>query len=227
MGSREEDAGRQLSSITKLEYDIARNLEHYNKLQNYKYYALLISLVVFFLLAQYLVHGIEYAYFSTRSNGVLRPHINAIVPPGYEVNNIVDDVKDVMFLSWDVNNRSPRFFSKWTKNTHKGDPAADYDFTLDQMVFASASNLRYFHPYVKAGNLYVSGENVAVSPAMYAFLQAHQQMNVTQEDIRLVSIGGVDTNSEKISGKMSIVDWAERLRYLYHPAKKHTMNFFT
>jgi len=63
MGSREEDAGRQLSSITKLEYDIARNLEHYNKLQNYKYYALLISLVVFFLLAQYLVHGIEYAYF--------------------------------------------------------------------------------------------------------------------------------------------------------------------
>lgn len=92
MGSRAEDAGRQLQMITKLEYDIARNLENYNKLQNYKYYALLISLVVFFLLARWLLHAVEFTYFSTRRNGFLRPHINAIIPPGYDVNNIVDDV---------------------------------------------------------------------------------------------------------------------------------------
>lgn len=37
---------------------------------------------------------------------------------------------------------------------------------------ASAANIKYFTPYELNGNYYISGDNVAQSPAMHAFLYA-------------------------------------------------------
>jgi hypothetical protein len=40
------------------------------------------------------------------------------------------------------------------------------------MTIASAANPVYFTPYIKGNNYYISGNNVALSPAMHAFLYA-------------------------------------------------------
>jgi hypothetical protein len=40
------------------------------------------------------------------------------------------------------------------------------------MTIASAANPIYFTPYELKGDYYISGDNVAESPAMHAFLYA-------------------------------------------------------
>ena len=84
-----------------------------------------------------------------------------MIPAGTKIEDINPDVDDFLFLSWDVNQRTPRFFSKWAVDTVKNDPKQDYDMTLDEMVTASGANIYYFHPFSKNNNLYISGDNVA------------------------------------------------------------------
>jgi hypothetical protein len=40
------------------------------------------------------------------------------------------------------------------------------------MTMASAANLKYFTPYEKDNKFYISGDTVAQSPALHAFLYA-------------------------------------------------------
>lgn len=52
----------------------------------------------------------------------------------------------------------------------------DSDWRLSDAMLASAANLFYFYPFVKTingeENYYISGDNFAKSPAMYAFMAA-------------------------------------------------------
>ena len=88
-----------------------------------------------------------------------------------QITDINDNVDDFMLLAWDVNQRSPQFFSKWAQSTIKDDLTQNYDMTLAEMVSASASNLLYFHPFIKDDKLYISGDNIAKVPAMFAAFQ--------------------------------------------------------
>lgn len=109
----------------------------------------------------YLVtQGVSFAFFSTKDISVLQKEINTLIPQGTGVNDIID-IDDFMLLSWDVNQRTPRFFSKWAVNTIKDDELQDYDMTFDEMTTASAANIYYFHPFLKNNNLYISGDNLA------------------------------------------------------------------
>ena len=45
------------------------------------------------------------------------------------------------------------------------------------MVWASADTPNYFHPAQIDDTLYISGDNVAESPALYTFLYANEQNN--------------------------------------------------
>lgn len=46
------------------------------------------------------------------------------------------------------------------------------------MVWASAVTPFYFKPAVIDENVYISGDNVAVSPAMFATFYANQELNI-------------------------------------------------
>jgi len=74
-------------------------------------------------------------------------------------------------MTWNYNKREPRFFSKRTFNK-----LTDSDWSLSDSMLASAANLLYFYPFVKKidgeENYYISGDNFAKSPAMYAFMAA-------------------------------------------------------
>ena len=105
----------------------------------------------------------------------------------------------MMITAWDFNNRSPRFFTKVT-NDKFSDPHFNHNMTLKDMTWASASTEYYFKPAVIANphptecehyslegehsfvngtcpdipsDAYISGDNVAQSPAMFAYYYAN------------------------------------------------------
>ena len=95
------------------------------------------------------------------------------------------------------------------------------------MVWASANTPYYFKPAVIKGNVYISGDSIAISPAMYAYFHANERLGVKQEDIRVVSIGAINEEADQIDPKASLLTWAARLTSLNGPVKMHTMDYMT
>jgi len=58
-------------------------------------------------------------FYSTKNIDVLNKELIKLVPEGYNLDNIVENVDDFMILAWDLNNRNPRFFNKWALSTIK------------------------------------------------------------------------------------------------------------
>lgn len=71
--------------------------------------------------------------------------------------------------------------------------------SLGNMTYATANTPYYFSPAKINGNLYISGDSIALSPAMFAFLHAKEKKGIHTEDIRVVSIGSINEESSKIS----------------------------
>jgi predicted acylesterase/phospholipase RssA len=98
--------------------------------------------------------------------------------------------------------------------------------TLNNMVWASASTPFYFKPATIDGNDYISGDNLAVSPAMYAMF--HAGLTQPDQDIRVISVGGTFELPDLIEadGGGSLITWSTRLSTLTAPVKMHTMDGF-
>lgn len=104
------------------------------------------------------------------------------------------------------------------------------------MTTASASTPYYFRPTTIPDTfkkndgkdyLYISGDNVAVSPAMYSMLHAVDKDLVETGKVHVVSVGNINERSSKIGEKSSLLDWAMRLATLTGPVKKHTQDYMT
>lgn len=132
--------------LTLFEKKVRDNLHTYNYRQGHRYKAAVVTLVIMTPLMFLVTQGLSFAFFSTKDINVLQKEINTLIPQGTGVNDILD-IDDFMLLSWDVNQRTPRFFSKWAKEHIKNDPKQDYDMTFDEMVTASGANIYYFHPF--------------------------------------------------------------------------------
>lgn len=72
-------------------------------------------------LMYYLSKAISFIFFATKDASVLKAEINTLVPEGYTIDMINSDVDDFMLPAWDVNQRTPRFFSKWAVDTIKNE----------------------------------------------------------------------------------------------------------
>ena len=97
--------------------------------------------------------------------------------------------------------------------------------TLDQMTLASSAIPMYFYPYTVRGNFYISGDNIASQPALFALQHAIDRRGKDIENIRVVNIGNVQTNPDIIQKEVNLLDWLTRLPSLYAPSKRHTMSF--
>ena len=103
------------------------------------------------------------------------------------------------------------------------------------MILASGASHYYFHPAgIKCDDdskdcenmhYYISGDNIALSPAMYAYLHANEVGDKPLDKIRVVSVGNMNMLPEKIDEKTSILQWVKRLSTLNAPVKKHTMDY--
>lgn len=98
--------------------------------------------------------------------------------------------------------------------------------SLNNMVWASASTPFYFKPAVIDDNAYISGDNLAISPAMYAAF--HAGLTQQYSDMRIVSVGSTYELPDLISadGGGSLITWSTRLSTLTAPVKMHTMDGF-
>lgn len=98
--------------------------------------------------------------------------------------------------------------------------------SLGKMTLASATTPYYFRPVqipdTKDGNLYVSGDSIALSPAMFGMLHANEKLGQAFSDMRVVSIGSINEEPDKIETQSSLLGWAMRLSSLNAPVKKHT-----
>lgn len=100
------------------------------------------------------------------------------------------------------------------------------------MVWASATTPYYFRPATIKGedandktNLYLSGDNIALSPALYAYLHANEKLGKDLKHLRVVSVGAINEEADKIDTKTSLIEWVGRLTSLMNPVKKHTMDY--
>jgi hypothetical protein len=100
------------------------------------------------------------------------------------------------------------------------------------MIQASGSTPYYFMPATLKSDsansdphLYISGDNIALSPAFYAFLHANEKLGKKAEEIRVVSVGNINELADKIGTQTSLLDWVARLPTLNAPVKKHTMDY--
>merc|ERR1712195_34511 len=98
--------------------------------------------------------------------------------------------------------------------------------TLNNMVWASASTPFYFKPSVIDGNAYISGDNIAMSPAMFAAF--HAGLTEGDQNLKIVSVGSTFELPDLISadGGGSLITWSTRLSTLTAPVKMHTMDGF-
>ena len=128
-----------------------------------------------------------------------------------------------MLIAWNYNKREPRFFSKGTYDL------PDSNWSIAEATLASAANLLYFYPFTKKvdgeDNFYISGDNFAKSPAMYAFMVATEVNKKDAKNIRVVSIGSIEALPDKISKEESLIEWGARIRDMSAPVKKHTMDY--
>lgn len=68
--------------------------------------------------------GFNYFFMSTKDVDELKQKIisDSFIPENTDVNDIVFD--EILLTSWDINSRTPRFFSKWSnknQNLFEGD----------------------------------------------------------------------------------------------------------
>lgn len=96
-------------------------------------------------------------------------------------------------------------------------------------MLASAANILYFYPFVKKigdeDNFYISGDNFAKSPALYAYQIATKLNGEQPSNVRVVSIGSIEALPYSIKGEQSILEWFTQTRDLAAPVKKATMDY--
>lgn len=129
------------------------------------------------------------------------------IPEDSSIQDIVSD--DMLITAWDFNNRSPRFFTKLS-NKKYSEPDFNHDMSLKDMTWASASTVYYFRPAVipnpnSTDATYMSGDNVALSPAMFAFSYANEIKNVSMEDIKVISVGATTELADHVGKEMSLL----------------------
>jgi hypothetical protein len=91
--------------------------------------------------------------------------------------------------------------------------------TMSEMTVASAANSEYFLPFKQGKNFYISGDNIASSPAYLAYMNAIQLRNKTQSELRIVSVGSVMEQPDPFTDNLGLIAWAARISGLNAPVK--------
>ena len=214
----------KVESLIEIDKELQALIVWQNQRHGYKWYSIVVTGLVFAVILYYAIQGINYLFFATKEASVLSKILEADDFIGKDLSIQDAITTDLMLVAWDLNNRSPRFFTKWSQKTLT-EANNNHNMSLVQMTWASADTPYYFKPAVIKNNTYISGDNVALSPAMFAYYYANQHMNVSASKIRVVSVGATNEIAEKIDVKASLLEWAKRLTTLTAPVKKHTQDY--
>jgi len=87
-----------------------------------------------------------------------------MIPSKHSVDNIIKH-KEIFVPAWNVTDGTPRFFTKHSKEHWDKE-----NFNLGAMTLASMSSPEYFEPATINKKVYISGDNVAKSPAFFSYM---------------------------------------------------------
>uniref|UniRef100_A0A7S3II86 Uncharacterized protein n=1 Tax=Strombidium inclinatum TaxID=197538 RepID=A0A7S3II86_9SPIT len=190
--------------------------------QGYKWYALfLVSIVTGFFLYFVFIPIINYAFVTSKDNSSLMEQLQTFLP-----STTFDDVitDDFMVMSWDLNNRDPFIL---TKNSVKDVERYKQFDQLDKATLLSACNPLYFKPCKEDNgdnSVFISGNAIAESPAMYAFLYA-TEAGQDPANIAVVSVGSTLERPDKIPEDIGIIEWVTRIESLQGQSKRHSQDY--
>jgi len=184
--------------------------------------AAVVGFVMYFFWKYCVISMIYWLFVGLQESSKLKNALKPLIPADASVQDIVTN--DVMITAWDINNRTPRFYSKWYQKNEQ-EPKFNHNMPLIDMVWTSAVTQYYFKPAVVDGDVYVSGSNVAKSPALYSYLYANEKLGVKQEDIRVVAIGSTKEEPDMIGAKVGLLEWVKRLTSLASAVKVDTMDY--
>jgi hypothetical protein len=91
-------------------------VESQNRKLGYKWYAVVLVGVVNFLIFYYgVIPAIVYLFAASKDSSVLQNALvkDSFIPTGASIQDVITD--DLFITAWDLNNRNPRFFSKWSQ----------------------------------------------------------------------------------------------------------------
>lgn len=106
---------------------------------------------------------------------------------------------------------------------------------MNKATLATLSDPEFFESYYDEtqGNVYVSGDNIAKDPSLYAYLWDKNRncrnkgdCSTTETSTRVITIGSVDEypNLDK-ANEYSLIDWAQYVWSKNHDIVGHSMNF--
>jgi hypothetical protein len=217
-----------IDELTHVQNQMETFFDRQNQRLSYKWIAVLVS-TIFVVFACYgSIKAFVFFFSSNRPASALE---EILIKDDYipKDANVIDDLvgdTDTLLISWDVNHRTPRLFSKWSYQNLQ-DAENDHKLTLGEMTVASAATPAYFLPAKYNNNFYISGENVASSPAMFSYLTAVEKNGQEKSNIRVVSVGATNALPDRIEQNVGLLDWATRLMTLNSPVKQHTMDYMT
>lgn len=112
----ERDLGDRTMQLTELYDEVDDHEEYYEKIILFKYVAMTIMMYLFYSAVENGITGISFLFMSTKTIDNLKKEIinEKFIPEKYSVNDVVFD--EILLTSWDINGRTPRFFSKWSTN---------------------------------------------------------------------------------------------------------------
>jgi len=90
---------------------------------------------------------------------------------------------------------------------------------LHKATLISSVNPLYFKPVVDGKSVYISGDAMAVSPALLAFLTATEYGGKDAKDIEIFSVGSITERADKIPDNIGLVEWVSRLSSLQGASK--------
>ena len=191
----------------------------YEARKGYKWYWLLITgFVTGLLLYVAIIPGIEFSFVKTSDSATLKEKIQFI--PATNFDDVIVD--NFLIPAWDVVERKPWLYTK-TAKTIEG---AEQGVTLDQAALRSAVNPVYYRPLAAGDKTFISGNNIAASPALLSFLEATEGGSAQLKDINhVVSIGAVNVRPDKIPENIGLIEWASRVDSLTSWSKLHTQDY--
>lgn len=202
--------------------------EEFLRKQGYKWYFLfMMCCFVGVLLYTAIVPGFNYVFVKSQPNKVLMDALDFLEAGDLKLADAVTD--DFMTLAWNLNDRDPYVLTKKTIAEDAEQDLATYD-SLKMAAFLSAVNPEYFLPYQDLDDgknkdkVFISGNAVAESPAMWAYLFATEE-GQKPDEVKVVSIGAISERPDKISKDIGILDWVARIFSLQGEVKQHAQDY--
>lgn len=224
--------GEKLEIIIQYEEQLEKLLKRQNKFLGYNLYAVIVMFILSSLLVTEAIIPFANKLFLEPTDSQMLRHalINQNFIP-YDMNiTDIQSVDDFMITAWDLTNAKPIYFSKLLQS--KENVENQQKHTLGDMTFASATTPYYFSAAKIGDTMYISGDQVAVSPAMSAHYTIHNRkdqkaLEIIEKKLRIVSVGATNEKSEKIDVKQNLQRWAYKLTSLNAAVKKHTQDYLT